>query len=202
MRPFDALVGKARIKYHDSLCPRSDYLNHRPMDEYSQGPYHSTEPIPQGITVAMSSVFRAGVILRPMSPSISCAKALQRSRSWPTRTLSTQKRPGRLQNKVAVITGASSSIGRAIAFAYSAEGAHIVNADLRETTKYQSHSEETRGTTHDRITEAGGQAIFVRTDITEPASVEGAVRQAVERFGRVDIMGELLGWCGEAVASV
>ncbi|KAK6391752.1 hypothetical protein LTR65_004246 [Meristemomyces frigidus] len=68
------------------------------------------------------------------------------------------------------------------------EGAHIVNADLRETTKYQSHSEETRGTTHDRFRENGGQTIFVQADVTKRQSVEDAVQAAVKEFGRVDIV--------------
>ncbi|KAI7536357.1 alpha/beta hydrolase, partial [Hortaea werneckii] len=94
---------------------------------------------------------------------------------------------GRLQGRVAIITGAASGLGRAIAFRYSSEGAAVICADIRETTKYGASEEETRGTTHDRINEAGGQAVFVSTDVTNPVSVENLVERAVEGFGKVDV---------------
>lgn len=96
--------------------------------------------------------------------------------------------PGRLQDKVAIVTGASSGIGRAISFAYHAEGAKVVCADVRPDTRFDSNDEETRGTTHDRITEAGGNAIFGKVDVRKPADVESLVDAAVKEYGRVDIM--------------
>ena len=98
------------------------------------------------------------------------------------RTISTK--PGRLEGKVAVITGASSGIGRAIALTYSAEGAHIVNASLDETSKTD---EEKSITTHDLVAKNGGKAIFVQTDVTKPESVESAVQKAVRDFERIDV---------------
>ncbi|KAI7251849.1 alpha/beta-hydrolase, partial [Hortaea werneckii] len=94
---------------------------------------------------------------------------------------------GRLQGRVAIVTGAASGLGRAIAFRYSAEGASVICADIRETSKYGASEEETRGTTHDRINEAGGQAVFVSTDVTNPVSMENLVERAVEGFGKVDV---------------
>lgn len=96
--------------------------------------------------------------------------------------------PDRLKDKVAIVTGASSGIGRAIAFAYSAEGAHVVCADIRPNSRFESHSEESRGTTHDRITEKGGKAIFVTADTGDAAQVEALVAKAVQEYGRLDIM--------------
>lgn len=96
--------------------------------------------------------------------------------------------PGRLTDKVAIVTGASSGIGRAISLLYAAEGAHLVCADLQPTTLYNASNEESRGTTHDRITEAGGRAIFVQTDVTQPEQVEALVQAAVREYGRLDIM--------------
>jgi len=104
------------------------------------------------------------------------------------RTLSTSALTGRLQGKTAIITGASSGLGRATAFRYSNGGANIVCADIRETTKYDTSNEETRGTTHDRINENGGKAVFVSADVTNPVSMENLVERAVEAFGRLDVM--------------
>ena len=96
--------------------------------------------------------------------------------------------PGRLQDKIAIVTGASSGIGRAICFAYAAEGAKLVCADLREVSHFDANTQETTGTTHDLINKDGGSATFVRCDVTKPKDVEALVRRAVEWGGRVDIM--------------
>jgi NAD(P)-dependent dehydrogenase (short-subunit alcohol dehydrogenase family) len=96
--------------------------------------------------------------------------------------------PGRLSNKVAIVTGSSSGIGRAISLAYAAEGALLVCADLQPTTLYTSSATETLGATHDRIIESGGRAIFVQTDVTQPEQVERLVQEAVREYGRLDVM--------------
>lgn len=94
---------------------------------------------------------------------------------------------GRLANKVAIVTGAASGIGRAIAFAYHKEGARVVCADIRESTKYIGSREEER-TTHEGIKDLGGRAIFNQVNVCQPSSVEGLIRAAVDEFGRLDIM--------------
>ena len=94
---------------------------------------------------------------------------------------------GRLANKVAIVTGAASGIGRAIALAYHKEGARVVCADIREQTRYAGSAEEEH-TTHSSINGLGGKAIFVQVDVGKPESVEALVRKAVDEFGRVDIM--------------
>jgi NAD(P)-dependent dehydrogenase (short-subunit alcohol dehydrogenase family) len=96
--------------------------------------------------------------------------------------------PGRLAGKVAVVTGSSSGIGRAVCLHYATEGALLVCADLQPNTLYDSSDSETRGTTHDRITLSGGRAIFVQTDVTQPSQVEQLVAAAVREYGRLDIM--------------
>ena len=83
--------------------------------------------------------------------------------------------PGRLASKVAIVTGSSSGIGRAISLAYAAEGALLVCADLQPATLYTASAAETLGATHDRIVENGGRAIFVQTDVTQPDQVEALV---------------------------
>jgi hypothetical protein len=98
--------------------------------------------------------------------------------------------PLRLTNKVAIVTGSSSGIGRAISLAYAREGARVVCADLQPTTRFEASSDEdeTRGATHDRIIEAGGEAIFVQVDVTEAEQVEELVKTAVRTWGRLDVM--------------
>ena len=96
--------------------------------------------------------------------------------------------PGRLATKVAIVTGSSSGIGRAISLAYAAEGALLVCADLQPSTLYTASATETLGATHDRIVENGGRAIFVQTDVTQPDQVERLVQAAVREYGRLDIM--------------
>jgi NAD(P)-dependent dehydrogenase (short-subunit alcohol dehydrogenase family) len=82
----------------------------------------------------------------------------------------------RLAGKVAVITGAGSGIGRASAKLFVAEGAKVVVAEID-----QALGEASAG-------EAGAGAQFVRTDVTDEASVKRMVQQAKEAFGRVDIL--------------
>ncbi|OGE54825.1 hypothetical protein PENARI_c005G12161 [Penicillium arizonense] len=91
----------------------------------------------------------------------------------------------RLQDKVAIVTGASSGLGRAIAIRYSQEGAKVVCADLTPTARSQEESEIT---THDLIVEKGGKATFVQTDVGDAAQMENLVQVAVREYGRLDIL--------------
>jgi NAD(P)-dependent dehydrogenase (short-subunit alcohol dehydrogenase family) len=90
----------------------------------------------------------------------------------------------RLQDKVAIVTGASSGLGRAIAIRYSQEGAKVVCADLTPTARSQDESEIT---THDLIVKKGGKATFVQTDVGEAAQMENLVQVAVREYGRLDM---------------
>lgn len=85
---------------------------------------------------------------------------------------------GILDGKVALVTGAGSGIGRASAVAMAREGARVVIADL---------GPEAGAETVGLIMAAGGQAAFVRTDVTRAADVQAAVAFAVATFGRLDI---------------
>jgi NAD(P)-dependent dehydrogenase (short-subunit alcohol dehydrogenase family) len=93
---------------------------------------------------------------------------------------------GRLQDKVALVTGSSSGLGRSIATRYAQEGAKVVCADITPTARSQI-PEELHITTHDAIIQAGGQAIFIRTDVGDAKAVEDAVQAAVTEFGRLDM---------------
>ncbi len=81
------------------------------------------------------------------------------------------------RGKVAVVTGASSGIGRATALAFAAEGACVVVAN---------RSVDEGEATACMIQQAGGDARFVGTDVTSPQDVEGLMRTAVETYGRLD----------------
>jgi len=84
---------------------------------------------------------------------------------------------GRLARKVALVTGGSSGIGRATAQIFAREGARVVVADV-----VVDGGEETVRL----IKAAGGEAIFVKTDVANPADAEAMVKKAVETYGRLD----------------
>ncbi|MCY3831419.1 MAG: SDR family oxidoreductase [Chloroflexi bacterium] len=86
---------------------------------------------------------------------------------------------GRLEGKVAIITGAGSGIGRASARLFADEGAKVVVADLNETAGAE---------TLRQLQAAGGDALFVSTDVRQAAQVEDMVRQTVAAYGKVDIL--------------
>ena len=96
--------------------------------------------------------------------------------------------PGRLSNKVAIITGSSSGIGRAIAFAYIREGAKVVCADITPTARYGIKNETTT-TTLEMLQREGDKdrSIFVKTDMGSGKDVETLVEQTVRHFGRLDM---------------
>ncbi|KAK1533132.1 hypothetical protein CPAR01_09840 [Colletotrichum paranaense] len=93
----------------------------------------------------------------------------------------------RLQDKVAVVTGSSSGLGRAIATAYAREGAKIVCADLQRDARAEVEAERSVST-DDLIRQNGGTAFFVKTDLSKSDQVERLVKQAVAQFGRIDIL--------------
>src|SRR5437773_5585063 len=81
------------------------------------------------------------------------------------------------EGKVALVTGAASGIGRASALAFAREGAKTVVADV-----LVKGGEETARI----IKEAGGNALFVRTDVSKAAEVETLIQKIVETYGRLD----------------
>jgi NAD(P)-dependent dehydrogenase (short-subunit alcohol dehydrogenase family) len=84
--------------------------------------------------------------------------------------------PGRFEGQVALVTGGSTGIGQAGALAFAREGARVAVADVVLS------GEETVA----RIRAEGGEAFFVQADVSSAADVEGMVRMAVRRYGRLD----------------
>lgn len=93
----------------------------------------------------------------------------------------------RLLDKVAIVTGASSGLGRAIALAYAFEGAAVVCADLRSVAK--AYNEEDEKATHELIAERGGKSIYVKCDVSDSQSVQDLIEAAVTAYGRLDMCG-------------
>ena len=87
-----------------------------------------------------------------------------------------------LAGNVAVVTGASSGIGRAIALAFASEGARVVLADVINTPL------EGGETTLDLILRSGGEAFFERVDVGQWEQVDALIGAAVARYGRLDVM--------------
>ncbi len=93
---------------------------------------------------------------------------------------------GRLHDKVAIVTGASSGLGRAISLAYMHQGARVVCADLTPDARLGKPEEPTIAT-HLLIEQEGGESIFVKTDVGDGGDMENLVRMAVKQFGKVDM---------------
>jgi NAD(P)-dependent dehydrogenase (short-subunit alcohol dehydrogenase family) len=87
---------------------------------------------------------------------------------------------GRLDGRVAVITGAGQGIGRGIARRYAREGAAIIVAEINPDTGKRVEREI--------VDELGGQAEFVATDVLDRGQVDAAIDLAVQRHGTVDIL--------------
>lgn len=85
----------------------------------------------------------------------------------------------KLDNRVAVITGAGSGMGRAMSILFAKEGAKVVVADIHD-----SNGEETV-----RLIEADkGNAIFVHTDVAKATEVDRLIKKTIETFGKLDIL--------------
>lgn len=84
---------------------------------------------------------------------------------------------GLVTGKVAVVTGAGSGIGRATALVFAREGAKVVVSDVAV-----AGGEETVSL----IKQAGGDALFVKANVADPAEVEALVNTAVQTYGRLD----------------
>lgn len=79
----------------------------------------------------------------------------------------------RLQNKTAVVTGACSGIGKALAEMFLKEGANVVFSDINPCEDFEDY---------------GAKALYVKTDVTKSADVDSLIKAAADKFGKLDIM--------------
>ena len=94
-----------------------------------------------------------------------------------------------LQDRIAVVTGGSSGIGRGICLELAREGAKVAVADMQEAPKIgKFHETEPQPPTAKVIVGEGGEALFVETDVADEKAVENLIARSVERFGGVDIL--------------
>lgn len=84
-----------------------------------------------------------------------------------------------MRDKVALITGAGSGIGKSTALLFAAEGAQVIVNDLSETTGRE---------TVEQIREAGGEAFFLQADVTQSMEVEQMVRLGLAQYGKIDVL--------------
>ena len=96
---------------------------------------------------------------------------------------------GKLDDKVALVTGASRTIGKAIAIALAQEGARLVVA---------ARTLETLNDTAEKIRESGTEALVVPTDVRSEEEIENLFKKTMEHYGRLDILVNNAGIFGSA----
>ncbi len=85
----------------------------------------------------------------------------------------------KLDGKVAIITGAGSGIGRATALLFAQEGAKVIVADIVDKQGKEAA---------EAIKKNGGEAVFIHTDVSKTEDVKNVIKEAVTRYGRLNIM--------------
>ena len=85
----------------------------------------------------------------------------------------------RLDNKIAIVTGAGRGIGRAVALRFAEEGAKVIVDDVNDALGAATVTD---------ITDGGGEALFINADVSNAADAEGLIARTVDTYGTVDIL--------------
>ena len=98
-----------------------------------------------------------------------------------------------LSGKVAIVTGGSRGIGRAICTGLAAQGATVVVASRTEVdrsaeSEFEKYASGTIGHTAQSIAAQGGQALTVRCDVTQIEDIQSLTAAALDHFGRIDVV--------------
>ena len=93
------------------------------------------------------------------------------------------------EGKVVIVTGGGSGIGQATAILYAAHGASVIVSDVNE---------KGGADTVKAITDKGGQAIFVKADVSKPSDCENLVAETIKKYGKLDVAFNNAGIGGEA----
>jgi NAD(P)-dependent dehydrogenase (short-subunit alcohol dehydrogenase family) len=96
-----------------------------------------------------------------------------------TNTREDVREMNRLRNKVAIVSGGASGIGEGTVRLFAQEGAQVVVADINETLG-RKVAEEVR--------QAGGDATFIRLDVSREEEWDSAIRQMLERYGKLNVL--------------
>ena len=88
----------------------------------------------------------------------------------------------RFEERTAIVTGASSGIGRSIARKLGEEGANVIVADVKRDPTQDGRP------TDEKINDEGGEAVFIETDVSDEESVQDLVFQAAEKYGHIDVL--------------
>jgi len=80
------------------------------------------------------------------------------------------------------VTGSSSGIGRAIALSFAREGAHVVCADIRESSVHETENASSGHNTADLV-----EGLFIETDVSVSEDMQNLIEKTVEEYGRVDM---------------
>ena len=102
----------------------------------------------------------------------------------------------RLKHRLAIVTGASSGIGRAIAIALGNEGAHVIVSDINETPKRgKYHEQNTTTPTVEEISKLGGQGTFIQCDMSDEQDIKNLISRTIQEHDRLDILVNNAGIC-------
>lgn len=94
-----------------------------------------------------------------------------------------------LKGRTALVTGASSGIGRSIALEFGREGANVIVVDIQKSPKQgKYHEQDVVTPTKEEIEKLGADAIFLKADVAHEEAIQEVIEAGVDRFGHLDIL--------------